>query len=244
MTTIPLDPGKMLRMLLLCIFLLLLGSTVGQLLFRYAPTMPFRRGIANLLSVDYEQSIPTAFSFVLLLGCALGSWLVSRAQKQLRSPYVRHWSVIAALFVLVALDETLALHEMTMGPLRARLHADGLLYFTWVVPGASVALILTLLLARMVFRLPAPILKLAIASAASFLGGALGFEMIGGAYVDRYGGNTLGYVVCFTIEEALEMFGSSLFIYTTLRYLREYLGGVAIRVSPAPAPEPGRTRTR
>lgn len=170
--------------------------------------------------------------------------MVSRAQKQLCTPYVWHWSLIAGLFVLIALDETLALHEMTMGPLRARLHADGLLYFTWVVPGAGVVLIVTLLLARMVLGLPAPIRKLAIVSAASFIGGALGLEMIGGAYADRYGGNTLGYVVCFTIEEGLEMLGSSLFIYTTLRYLREYLGGVTIRVSPAPAPELDRTRTR
>ena len=65
---------------------------------------------------------------------------------------------------------------------------------------------------------------------AIFLGGAIGAEVIGGAYVSsERGGDDAVYRVITTVEELLEMLGIVVFLQALLSYLAR--GGVAIRIS-------------
>jgi len=69
-----------------------------------------------------------------------------------------------------------------------------------------------------------------MAAAATYLGGALGVEMLGGRYASLYGTKTLAYSLLVAVEEGLEMAGSVLFIDALLDYLRRDVAGVALRV--------------
>jgi hypothetical protein len=76
-------PSRILRLLLLFIAVLVVLSTVGQVIVYSLPDFPLRDGIANLFYVDREQSLPNMFS-TMMLGLP-GMWRVicrasSRAQ--------------------------------------------------------------------------------------------------------------------------------------------------------------------
>ena len=55
-----------------------------------------------------------------------------------------------------------------------------------------------------------------IASAALFLGGAVGLEMVGGSVAETEGIESLRYRLLANLEEGLELAGTLLFIYALL----------------------------
>jgi hypothetical protein len=58
-------------------------------------------------------------------------------------------------------------------------------------------------------------------SAIIYVGGALGFEIIGSAYVASYGLQEIPYILLTTTEEMLEMIGIITLIYTLMDYLED-----------------------
>ena len=53
-----------------------------------------------------------------------------------------------------------------------------------------------------------------------YVGGALGVEMIGGAYVEEHGIWNFNTILLVNLEEVMEMYGASLFIYFLLESLK------------------------
>lgn len=229
-----LDPGRVQRALLSAVAVLVALSTAGQLALHLLPAFPGRDFLAYAVYLDNEQSVPTAFAFLLLLACAGASGVIAWRVRREGLEGARHWTAVSALFVVVALDELMAVHERAIEPLREQLGTGGLLNFAWVIPGMAVAVLLAAVFARFLLRLPASTRRLTILAAALFLGGALGFEMLGGAYADRQGTDGLGYAAISTTEETLELVGATVFIYAALRHLRDHLDPfeVSIRTGP------------
>ncbi|WP_419600273.1 hypothetical protein [Thiolapillus sp.] len=125
------------------------------------------------------------------------------------------------IFVFLSIDETASLHESLIDPLRNTVHASGVLYYSWVIPYGFALLLFVVLYLRFLLDLPRTIMLLFIASGAIFVSGALGFEMLGGWYADRYGEVSVAYAMLYTCEETLEMTGISLFIYSLLKYIAQ-----------------------
>ena len=67
-------------------------------------------------------------------------------------------------------------------------------------------------------------------SAAIFLTGAIGFEGIGGFYREKNAEFDVMYLFITTIEETLELTGTSLFIYSLLRYLQFHYTEVLVKL--------------
>ena len=65
--------------------------------------------------------------------------------------------------------------------------------------------------------------RLFLAAALLFVGGALGIEMLNGAYVSRWG-ETWGYLALQHLEEFLEMWGIAILLYGLLSYICLRLG--------------------
>ncbi len=59
-------------------------------------------------------------------------------------------------------------------------------------------------------------------SGATYVLGAIGFEMIGGSLYINSKDMSLPYMLVMTVEETLEMSGIILFIFTLLLYLKSY----------------------
>jgi hypothetical protein len=62
---------------------------------------------------------------------------------------------------------------------------------------------------------------------AGYVGGALGMEMIGGAYASAYGYDAY-YPVLTIVEETLEMLGILLFLHALLCYMTAHMPRVTL----------------
>ena len=127
------------------------------------------------------------------------------------------------------MDEVATIHELPIDPLRNALNAGGLLYFTWVIPGAIFVMIVGLSYLRFLGHLPSRTRNLFLIAAAVFVGGAIGVEMISGLQADRHGETNFAYAMIITIEEAMEMLGVVIFIHAVADYLHRTVGELHIQ---------------
>jgi len=58
-------------------------------------------------------------------------------------------------------------------------------------------------------------------AATIYIGGCIGFELIGGHYAELHGRENLIYSMIATVEESLEMGGIIVFIWGLLTYISE-----------------------
>lgn len=216
-------PSTALRVLFVTIGVLAVLSVGGQVFIRYVDDFPGRdtlATLARLFDVDGEQTLPALYSTLLLSAGAFLSSSIARLRRQAGLGDVAHWRALAAVFAILALDEFASLHETAIVPLRRALDVrGGALWFTWVVPGAVAVVVFALLFAWFVMRLPPRTRYLLVAAGLTFVGGAIGIELVGGAYQAARGGESMAYQLIVTVEETLEMVGASLFVYALLDYI-------------------------
>lgn len=185
-------------------------------------------GFVYLFDLDREFNIPTWYSSFLLLICSVLLATIAAARKMQADRYTRHWSVLAVIFLYISLDETASIHELSIEPLRNALHASGLLYFTWIVPGTILVSVFVLSYLGFLAYLPAKTRNCFVIAGALYVGGALGVEAVEGRHADYYGTSNLPFALLVGAEESLEMFGLVTFIYALLAHLRAEVKEVRI----------------
>lgn len=176
-------------------------------------------GMYHRLNLDSEANIPTWFSAALLFSCSLV--LLAITTKTRGRPFHRHWLILAILFLLMACDESAALHDMITPLLQNRLEfrTSGWIRFSWVLFPLTILPVFMVAYIRFLLNLPQTIRRRFVLSGTTYLGGALGMELVGGKVHETFGYNSIAYAACFTIEECLEMLGLIAFIWTLLGYL-------------------------
>ena len=209
------------RWLTLAVVALLVASVAGQYVEHLADydRLAGAKTLIRLVDVDREQNIPTWFSSAALLLCSALLAKTALARRGRDSGYAFHWAVLSALFLVVAIDETTGHHEALSHRLRDALDLTSFLYFSWVVPGAIIAALVALSYTTFLAHLPARTRTQFLAAAVLYLSGVLVVESIGGRYIEL-NGNDLQYKMITTIEEALEMAGTVVFIHALLAYAR------------------------
>lgn len=229
--TVRLRPGRIIGTYLAVVAMCLVLSVVGRLIHR-AEGRSF-----GLLAfdVDAEGTVPAWVASLALLACA-GLLAVGAAQARLRNGDHRHWTVLAAGFAVMALDEAAGLHDRTISPLRDAFDPTGALFFAWVVPAGALVAVLGIAFVPFVGRLPVDLRTHAVLGAVLFVGGALGVEVATGVYLDAEGFDEvpfddLGYLALSTTEEALEFAGAGVFLRGLLRHLAAPPTEAVIRVS-------------
>lgn len=197
--------------------------------------MEFRLGVGRSFGfirsfdLDQEGNLATWFSVALLFVNAM--LLAGIAAVRRGGPAARAWAGLALLVLAMSAEEAAALHEMTVLPLRNLLGAGGLLYYTWVVPGAILAACVAAVYLPFVVRLPARTRNLFLFAGFVYVCGAIGFEMVGGRHAARHGVDNLAYKLLAQVEEALEMAGLVVLLYALMDYLGRYAGPVTLRVA-------------
>ena len=169
------------------------------------------------LNMDRELNLPTLFSSSLLLISAL---LMQRLGHNSNPDAADDWRLLSKIFIFLALDEALQIHEILIIPgLRHQVHPA--LASTWVVPYAALAVILLWRFRSFLGSIPRATATGLLRSGAVYVGGAIGMEMIGSFAVRSslirlhspwYGGIT-------GLEEALELIGIILLIDALMRAL-------------------------
>jgi hypothetical protein len=178
------------------------------------------KAIMRLFDVNSEGNVPSWFSSLLLAGGALLAGLIAAMARRVGGRDAGHWVGLAAVLVLLSLDEVAALHERLRGPTAAVLGdaARGPLRVAWVVPGLLLVLVVGIAFVGFVVRLPAGTRRLVVAAGAIYVGAAVGVEAISGIVLDAQGDRAL-YLQVTAAEEGLEMSGSVLFLYAAMRLL-------------------------
>lgn len=190
-------------------------------------------GIARLFHLDREGNAPTWFSSMALLVAASLLGVVAHACRQAQTPYARHWTGLALVFIALSLDEAASIHEISMRPLREALHAGGVLYFAWVVPATVFVAAMALAYLRFIRDLPAPTRRGVLVAAILYVGGALGMEFPGGWIAEAQGSSdTLLYHLVITVEELLEMAGMIVFIRALASHIAREWPEIRLRFSP------------
>jgi hypothetical protein len=230
------SPRRFARILSFAALGLTLASVAGSLsVFCLSPSegllKQVQKSFVRIFYLDLEANVPTWYSASMLLFCAALLAMITCAKRAQQDPYARHWAAMAVVFLGLSIDETAILHEMAIRPLRLAFHADGLLYYAWVVPGAAFVLLFALAYLRFWWRLPPRTRALFCIAGAVYVGGAIGAEAFSGLRAARYDEGDFGYMMIATLEELMEMTGLVVFIYALLDYMGRHIGEVALRFS-------------
>jgi hypothetical protein len=167
----------------------------------------------KLVDIDEEVSVPTWFSSTNLFLTSLlltGVFLLVRRQEGRRFQW--HWLFLAIGFLVLSIDESIALHELSGAVVKKGIPARGVLRFTWIVWGMVLVVVLAGVYAKFILTLPPRRRRQFIVAGALFVFASIGMEMVGGKLMDHYNSrNALAYILQSHVEEFLEMFAIILF---------------------------------
>ena len=214
------NPTNVLKFLISITASLVIINTLIQFLIY---TFGYEEEWFLLFNMDKEVNIPTLFSCSLLLISAGLISLVIRKISQKDYIIKNKWNTLKWLFVFLAFDEGLQIHELFIIPsLKPILPA--ILTIVWVIPYGVLVLVATIYFYPLIFKLPTKIKYLTIISGLIYLSGALGLEMIG-SYLVRTSQirlHGISYGLISTLEETFEMVGLIIFIYSLMMLVFGY----------------------
>ncbi|MEZ4300477.1 MAG: hypothetical protein R3B70_36365 [Polyangiaceae bacterium] len=182
-----------------------------------------RTGVVPLLSLSYEQNVPTYFTAVLLVIAACLSALLAAGTPRGKRWEAVGWWGLAAGFLYISFDEVAEIHERW----GEGIHTTGVLYFGWVIPAACVVAVVLALYVPFLRRLPRGARNWLLLSGAVYVLGAVGLELPLGYWTEREGQKNLGYALIDWVEETMEMAGIVLYLRAVFDLLRER--GVLVR---------------
>lgn len=180
--------------------------------------------LARRFTVDSENSVPAWYSSNLLLAAAVLLAVTAAVAFHQRDRWWKHWAALASLFCLLSLDEAASFHEAFILPMQRHFGAHGIFFFAWVIPGAIFVMLVGLAFLKFVWNLDRATRSRFITAGAIFVGGALGLEFVGGAFMDSLGEESILYILTAAVEETCEMFGVTLFIIAILQHLETRVG--------------------
>lgn len=217
------------RLLVSCVVVLHLMN-IPAVLFRYVWSLPGTSYYVAFLGVSGEGKLPTFYSGLTLLAAAALLGLIWLHERRQHGAFRWHWAALALIFVLLAMDEMLSIHEMTTDVIRSRLDIRaGWLYHAWVIPAGVVLGLLSVAFVRFVMRLPARTRKYLLLAGAVYVSGAVLLEMAGGAYASVRGYD-LAYGAIASVEEVLEMTGIVVLLYGLMDHLERHCPQTHVRV--------------
>jgi len=182
---------------------------------------------ATLFYFDHEENLPTFYSSATLTVCAVLLGFIGVAGKD-RVSRLR-WYGLSAVFVFLAVDEFVSIHEQLIPIVRGSLNTTGAFYLAWVIPYGIAVVVLGLLYLKFLLQLPPRTRNLFFVAAFLFVLGAIGFEIIGGYRYQTYDTRDWLYQLSILCEELLEMTGVVVFLYALTTHIESQLGGLEIR---------------
>ncbi len=195
-------------------------------------------GLVRLFDMGVEANLPTFFSAFQLLIASLLLAVIGLVRRQAGDSRAAQWLLLALIFLLLALDESAGIHELSVRPFRdfAPWLATGIFYWAWVLPAMVLVAWVAWRFAGFVFNyLPQDTRRHTVLGAALFVGGAVGVEMPEARYVEQHGMDNFVYGMFVLVEEVLEMAGVLVFLTGVMKYCSRDLGLVQLEVSMATA---------
>lgn len=220
--------GSIFKMLALATAGLVAAHAGFQLAVHFGLRTP-QSGLVHLFNMDDENNVPTLFSSFLLSVCGVLAWCVGGEKLARVRGDSKFWFGLAAIFLFLAADEALRLHEMLISPVRAALGTGGVLHFAWVIPYGALLIVFAVAYYRFLFRQERMLRNRMILAGLVYVSGALGMELIGGYYHDAVNGQIDAiYVAMTTVEETMEIAGLLIFSHALVAYLERTISGMCL----------------
>jgi len=226
---INLFPQKIIKINLYLIFFLLFSNLLG-IVSRFYFNLDTTYGLIKLFNFNMEKNIPTFYSSVALLICSVLLLSIALTHKKYKSPHFM-WLGLSAIFLFLSIDEISSIHEMFNKSIRETLGTSGFLFYAWIIPYGIALIVFIVSYSKFLFQLPKNTMVLFLVSGATFISGAIGFEMFGGRHAELFGRSNILYAFYYTCEEFLEMIGIAMFIYTLLSYSLNQFGSIKVTIS-------------
>ncbi len=229
---ISLNPALIARVLSALAIILIFASSAAMLTdYLTGHSSVLIRKLVKFFYIDLELNAPAFFSMLLLLFAALLLAVIALLKSKQNASYKLQWAILSFGFLVMAFDETVAVHERLIEPMRAILGEAnlGVLYYAWVVPAIVLVLFLALFFVKFWLRLPAKTRLYFLIAASLYIGAAIGLELAEGKHSEIYGMENLTYITLATVEEGLEMAGIIVFIWALLGYIADTYKEVQLR---------------
>jgi hypothetical protein len=169
----------------------------------------------SFFNLNREQNLGAWFSATLLANCALLLLAAGRRATALQQPHRLFWFILCATFLALSIDEASSIHESLMGPIQSALQTEGLFRYAWVVPALVLVPLFALTSVPFLLNLPRHTALEFVGAGAVYVTGALGFEMLEGLT----DGSGVVFVLFYLVEEALEITGILLFLFSLMDHL-------------------------
>jgi hypothetical protein len=222
------NPKKVFYILLKFIFFLLVCNIFVVYLNLYEIDNSLKN-IIYFFDFDRERNLPTFYSSLALLASSILLFVISNFHKNKKLEHFQ-WKGLAFIFAFLSIDEITVIHEQLFEPMQNLFNTSGLLYYAWYIPYGFILLILVLVYAKFLLKLPKRVKSLFFLSGVVFVFGAIGFESISGFYDELIGQQTFEYCALYTVEELFEMCGVAIFIYALLLYMSNTFEHLNIRI--------------
>ena len=219
---ISLKPKRVARIFIIVSLIMILGHIGGRITNHYyGRTFGF-----YFFDLNREDSIPTFVASMGLGICSLLLYVVAYLVKRNKFSDFGYWIGLAILFLYMAVDETVRIHEKLGGPLRGVYDPDALYDMVWLSPYGILAILVGVIYLRFLLRLPRETRLLFIVSGLVYLLGVAGFEYLSGRQDALHGVGNFAYQLFVILEEGLELLGTGIFMYSLLNHIRLQFGQV------------------
>lgn len=176
------------------------------------------RQLVKFFWLDSEYNIPSWFSSSLLWLSGVLLIAIAFFVQTERRNYSAHWMLLGFAFLVISMDEAIAVHEWLIEPVRAAFNTTGIFYFAWIIPAAVVLIVGLVAYIPFLRYLPDRTRSIFVNAGILYVSGAIGMEMIGGAAHSGEISRSF-YQIAMPIEEMLEMCGIILFIYGLVAFI-------------------------
>jgi hypothetical protein len=215
-----LNPAKVAAILATVVALLVIANVTSYVLRNIRWELLFQRYFVAF-NLDREHNIPTYFSALQMLLAAGLLGLIAASKFRARARFTRSWAVLAIIFVYLAIDEVMTLHERLAEPIGEAVQVSPLLnFFPWLIVAIPLVLVFAAVYTRFLLHLPRKTLLLVALAGIMYVFGAIGFELVGGWYTLNFGVSKQMRFIIYTVEESFEMLAIVVFIYALLDYIQ------------------------
>jgi len=225
------------RFVMICLGVLLilnLGNAVSVYAL-FVKNTDFAFGIVPLFNFDTESNLPTLFNGLLLGMASVLAFGISRTLGGQVDPKLSFsWKAVGAVLLFMMIDELCLVHEALDWILMARLDTEGAIAWPWVLPYAVLALGVAAFFLKFFFSLQAKYRWCFAVSAAVYVTGAIGFELLEAAHTEKHGMDSIGFGILYSIEETLEMLAVILAIWGFMGYAIEHCEGLNMKLQVGP----------
>jgi len=189
----------------------------------------------SLIDLNYEGNIPTLYSALSILFCAVLLLIISGKKLKQDEKFGYRWLILGLIFFFLAYDEYFAFHDHLTPIFRRFIKMEGfkirgIFHFAWIIPYGILTLIFGVAYISFLKGLPKKYRNYFVISGAIYVTGASVLEMIGAPRKRFYGRTDHLYAMWTTLEESFEMIGILFFIYTLMSYIAEIYNNLGFKI--------------